>query len=91
MNLNDNPTLEQFRALLRLHDDLAGHHVLWVRKDGEVMLTCLPKNDNERKPPTYEHHDMKIRYDTFQRARGYVGEGGGQRGLVDAAAVRENA
>jgi hypothetical protein len=76
MNLNDSPTLEQFRALLREHDDLAGHHVLWVRKDGEVMLTCLPEIGTERKPPTYEHRDMKIRYDTFQRGRGYVGEEG---------------
>jgi hypothetical protein len=74
MNLNDSPTLEQFRALLREHDDLSGHHVLWVRKDGEVMLTCLPKIGTARKPPTYEHRDMKIRYDVFERARGYLGE-----------------
>src|SRR3954447_628935 len=73
MNLNDSPTLEQFRALLREHDDLSGHYVLWVRKDGEVMLTCLPKS-NPRKPPTYDHPDMKIRYDTFPVGYGYVGE-----------------
>src|SRR5262249_27371091 len=77
MNLNDNPTLEQFRELLRQHDDRAGHHVLWVREDGEVMLTCLPKGeDDPRKLPTYEHRHMRIRYDTFARGRGYVGEAG---------------
>ena len=38
MNLNDNPTIEQFHDLLMQHDDRAGHHALWVRKDGEVML-----------------------------------------------------
>jgi hypothetical protein len=33
MKLNDNPTLEQFRELLRQHDDRAGHHVLWARNE----------------------------------------------------------
>jgi hypothetical protein len=73
MNLNDNPTVEQFRDLLRPHDDLAGHHVLWVRKDGEVMLTCLP-NEPPYGVPTYEHPDMQMRYGTFPVAHEYVGE-----------------
>jgi hypothetical protein len=77
MNLDDNPNLEQFRELLRQHDDRAGHHVLWVRRDGEVMLTCLPKGEGDpRELPTYEHPSMQIRYDTFQAGGGYVGEAG---------------
>jgi hypothetical protein len=72
MNLNDNPSIEQFRDLLRQHDDHAGHHVLWVRKDGEVMLTCLPRS-NPRQPPTYEHPEMQMRYDTFPVGYGHVG------------------
>ena len=72
MNLNDNPTIEQFHDLLRQHDDRAGHHVLWVRKDGEVMLACLPKS-NPRKPPTYDHPEMQMRYDTFPVGYGHVG------------------
>jgi hypothetical protein len=72
LNLNDNPTIEQFRDLLRAHDDHAGHHVLWVRKDGEVMLTCLPKS-NPRRPPIYEHPQMQMRYDTFPVGYEYVG------------------
>lgn len=80
MNLNDNPTLEQFRELLRQHDDRAGHHVLWVRKDGEVMVTCLSNGNlrerRKRRLPTFEHADMQIRYDTFPCATGYVGEAG---------------
>src|SRR5436853_75760 len=72
MNLNDKPTIEQFHDLLRQHDDRAGHHVLWVRKDGEVMLTCLPRS-NPRRPPSYEHPEMQMRYDTFPVGYGYVG------------------
>src|SRR4051812_45743813 len=72
MNLNDNPTLEQFNALLLKHNDRAGHHVLWVRKDGEVVLTCLPKSD-PRNPPTCEHREMLLRYETFPVGYGYVG------------------
>jgi hypothetical protein len=72
MNLNDHPTIEQFRDLLRQHDDHAGHHALWVRKDGEVMLTCLP-NEKPYRVPTYEHPDMQMRYDTFPIGYEYVG------------------
>jgi len=72
MNLNDKPTIEQFRDLLRQHDDRAGHHVLWVRRDGEVMLTCLPRS-NPRRPPTYEHPEMVMGYDTFPVGHGHVG------------------
>ena len=72
MNLNDHPTIEQFHDLLRQHDDRAGHHVLWVRKDGEVLLTCLP-NEKPYRVPTYEHPDMQMRYDTFPIGYGYVG------------------
>lgn len=59
--------------MLRGHDDQAGHHVLWVRKDGEVMLTCLP-NERPYRVPTYEHPDMQLRYGTFPVAHEYVGE-----------------
>lgn len=52
MNLNDGPTAEQFRDFLRRHDGLAGH--LWVRQDGEVMLTCLPcRYSRRRAQPPY--------------------------------------
>jgi hypothetical protein len=72
MNLNDNPTIEQFREMLRQHDDHAGHHALWVRRDGEVMLTCLP-NEKPYRVPTYEHPDMQMRYDTFPIGSEHVG------------------
>lgn len=73
MNLNDQPTLEQFRELLRQHDDRAGHHVLWVRKDGEVMLACLPRSNPRGSLATYDDPDMQFRYDTFPVGYGYVG------------------
>jgi hypothetical protein len=72
MNLNHQPSIEQFRDLLRQHDDQAGHHVLWVRRDGEVMLTCLP-NEKPYGVPTYEHPEMQLRDDTFPLGYEYVG------------------
>jgi hypothetical protein len=72
MNLNDNPTIGQFREMLRQHDDHAGHHVLWVRKDGEVMLTCLA-NEKPYRVPTYEHPQMQMCYETFPIGYEYVG------------------
>jgi hypothetical protein len=77
MNLNDNPTLQQFHDLLRQHDDQAGDHVLWVRKDGEVMLSCLPKY-SPGKPPAQENAEMQLRYDTFPVGSEHVGPGAAQ-------------
>jgi hypothetical protein len=65
MNLNNGPTPEQLRDLLRGHDDLAGHHVLWARADGEVMLTCLRGE--------MDNPDARLRYDTFEAGMEYVG------------------
>jgi len=73
MNMNNNPTLEQLRDLLRKGDDHAGHHVLWVKKDGTVVLTQLEKGPRS-KLPTYEHLDMQMRYGTFPVGYEYVGE-----------------
>jgi hypothetical protein len=73
MNLNDNPTIEQFHDLLGQQDDHAGHHVLWVRKDGEVIVTRLPKSSPRRTLPPYDDPEMQMRYDTFPVGYGYVG------------------
>src|SRR5262249_20396371 len=73
MNLNDNPNLEQLRDLLRAGDDLAGHHVLWVKKDGAVELTRLPVSQPFNPPPSHEHPEMQLRYETFLAGNEYVG------------------
>jgi hypothetical protein len=36
------------------------------------MLTCLPRS-SPRKPPTYEHREMQMRYGTFPVGYGHVG------------------
>jgi hypothetical protein len=46
--------------------------VLWVRKDGEVLLSCLP-NEKPSRLPLWEHPEMRLRYDTFPAGYGYVG------------------
>jgi hypothetical protein len=72
MNLNNYPTIEQFRELLKQADDHAGHHVLWVKKDGDVELTRIPREKSakwfERK-----HPDVHLRYEMFEIGHGYVG------------------
>lgn len=42
MNLNKNPTVRQLKDLFRVADDEAGHHILWVNKEGDVRVTLLP-------------------------------------------------
>ena len=41
MNLSQNPTQAELRALFAAADDEAGHHILWVDTDGQVHLTLL--------------------------------------------------
>ena len=70
MNLNQNPTVEELRALLATGDDWAGHHVLWVNRTGEVMLTRLPKG---WPPAPLAADDVRVRCETFPLSYGYVG------------------
>ena len=72
MNMNNSPNVEQLRDLLRREDDHAGHHVLWVKKDGTVELTCVPKVKPFTPPPPYEHAEMQLRYETFLAGNEYV-------------------
>jgi hypothetical protein len=73
MNLDDNPTIEQLRELVRQRDDSAGHHILWVKKTGEVEISCIPR---DKTPDWFEkknHPEMQLRLETFQAGNEYVG------------------
>ena len=72
MNLNDHPNLEQLRDLFSEADDDAGHHVLWVDKQGAVHLTLITSNQSLAEFVENES-SMKIRYETFPRWNRYVG------------------
>jgi hypothetical protein len=72
MNLNLNPTMDELRQLLRQGDDCAGHHILWVRRSGEVELSRVPKGP----PPVgfdKDRPDMQMRCETFLAGNEYVG------------------
>jgi len=73
MNLNQKPTREQLKTLFSACDDTIGHHVLWVSKNGDVALTPLP---NELTLAGFDqtNPDIQLRYETFVRGNGYVGE-----------------
>lgn len=73
MNLNQNPTKEQLKALFSACDDTIGHHVLWVAKNGDVALTPHP---SELNPVGFDqtNQDLLLRYETFVRGNGYVGQ-----------------
>jgi len=72
MNLNDNPALQQLRELVRQCDDSSGHHVLWVRKNGDVEISRVPA---DRSPAEFEetHPDMQVRFEMFLAGNEYVG------------------
>ena len=72
MNLEQNPTPDELRELIATCDDRAGHHVLWVAKNGDVHVTRVPK---DRAPGDFEDDwpDLQLRYEPFQAGNEYVG------------------
>ena len=72
MNLNNNPTGGELRKLISTCDDSAGHHVLWVKKSGEVDLSRISQDQT---PLGFQqaHPEMQMRFETFLAGNGYVG------------------
>lgn len=72
MNLNDNPTLDELKTLFASCNDDAGHHVLWIDKEGEVNLSVIPKDLTQA---GFEEAtaQMQIRYEAFIQGSNYVG------------------
>lgn len=80
MNLNQNPCLNDLRALLACANDDAGHHVLWVDTGGQVHVTVL---DVTIDLPRFAISlpNVRLRFETYCVGHGYVGQ--------EAAADRE--
>ena len=72
MNLNLKPTAQELRELLARCDDLAGNHILWVRKNGEVEITRVPLNTFVH-VFEQQHPEMQLRCEMFQGGNEYVG------------------
>ena len=77
MNMNSNPTMDDLRALFSSRNDDECHHILWVRNDGEVLLSGVPE---ELTPVGFEQNtpEMEMRYETFVQGNQYVGKGAAQ-------------
>ena len=74
MNLNNNPTVDQLRDLLRPWDDRAAHHVLWVDRSGEAHITEMERKAWRPPPPPQEVLDnAAVRFETFWAGNGFVG------------------
>ena len=73
MNLNNNPTLDDLRDLLRPWDDRAAHHVLWVDHAGDVHITELEKKWPVPQPGPEVLDNALVRFETFQAGNEFVG------------------
>ena len=81
MNLNNNPNLDQLKALFLESDDDAGSHILWVNQDGDVLLSLIPE---EFSPNGFQDSQpsLRLRYETFVQGNGYVGPGASEDIIV---------
>jgi hypothetical protein len=72
MNLNSSPNKTQLSSLLASCNDLAGNHLLWVDKSGDVHLSQIPQGLT---PAAFEETrpNMQLRYEVFQKGNEYVG------------------
>jgi hypothetical protein len=72
MNMEQNPTVEELRDLIRVCDDLAGHHVLWVARNGDVQVSRVPR---DMAPEGFQESlpEMRLRIETFEAGNEYVG------------------
>lgn len=72
MNLKNNPTKKQLRALLRECDDNADNHILYVTVNGDVKIEEVGGTT----PAIWEEdHEgiMQFRLETFDEGNGYTG------------------
>jgi hypothetical protein len=75
VNLNNNPTMDQLRTLLRPWDDRAAHHVLWVDRAGAVHVTEVEKKWRPIPQPGPDVlNNALVRFETFVAGNGSVGE-----------------
>lgn len=70
MNLNNNPTMDQLRDLLRVCDDRAGRHVMWVDRTGEVWITLIPGDVTDF---VTSRSDLQMWFRVFVPGQDYVG------------------
>jgi len=73
MNLTNNPNKEQLKRLFASCDDTAGHHILYVTPDGEVVIVQLPQNLGPAGWASVNKDNIKFRLETWIRGNGYTG------------------
>jgi len=73
MNMNNNPTVEDLRALIYACDDSSGHHILWVDRFGEVRFALIT-NETPAKWVTRMEDKILFRYESYAVNNDYVGK-----------------
>lgn len=72
MNMKSGISIEKAKEIFMACDDNAGHHILWIDKNGEVHLDRVPE---ELSPIGFQESkiSMQCRFETYTCGCGYVG------------------
>ncbi len=72
MNMNEHPTLEEFKAFL-VQGDGETHHILWLDERGEVHLTPVPDTLSPMAWEIVGDNQIRFTLGIFVRAVGLCG------------------
>jgi hypothetical protein len=72
MNLDNRPSIDQLRELVKQCNDDAGDHVLWVSRTGDVRISRASRDQTSAEFDR-AHPDMQLRFEAFLAGNEYVG------------------
>ena len=71
MDISKATSVHELRVLVAACDDTAGHHCVWVDRDGIVHIDAIREDLG---PVEFEaSHPMAVRFPTYEQGGGYVG------------------
>jgi hypothetical protein len=73
MNLNENPSPDELRAILFDLDDDEGPHVPWVGFNGVVHIDPVPDHQHPNEFARARENEMKLRLGSLAKFQRYVG------------------
>lgn len=74
MNLNDTPTLDELREIVKTYDHNQDHHIIYVTKSGDIAVHVLGPDETPAGWAKRNEDSVQFRLETFAQGTGHLGE-----------------